>query len=262
VAEPEYSIVDQNLRAAMRFFGRASGCGDISERDGVVLIDSGVNYSVFNIGMFTSPVSAQEMLAERIASAAGHFESRRTRWSMWVCDDLFPQALRVRIPRAFQNARLRRLTEAPGMIADRLAPRTRVLPPIVPRPVTDAVTRSHFAHITSMNFDIPFATCQAVYANERAWSYDYHGFVGYANGTPVATVAIVIAAGVLGVYSVSTLPAHRHKGYAEALMRIVLEDYYRSTGIERTVLQATRAGFDMYLKMGYRPVSHFSVYMS
>ncbi len=261
MAEPEYSIIDQNLRAAMRFFGRASGCGDVTERDGLVLIDSGVNYSVFNITMFTTPVTDPETLQKRLRTAATYFDCRRTRWSMWVCDDLFPATLRRKVPGALQLARLRRLTEAPGMFADRLKPPSRKLPELITRRVEDPVTRSHFAHITSMNFDIPFVTCQAVYANERAWAYDYHGYVGYVENTPVTTMAVVVAAGALGVYSVSTVASHRRKGYAEALMRQVLGQYWRNTGIERTVLQATRAGFDMYLKMGYRPVSHFTVYM-
>ena len=56
VTEAEYSIVDRNLRAAMPFFGLACGTGDVTERDGMLLIDSGVNYAVFNIAMLTGSV--------------------------------------------------------------------------------------------------------------------------------------------------------------------------------------------------------------
>ena len=122
--------------------------------------------------------------------------------------------------------------------------------------------RADFAHITSLNFDIPFATCRIVYGTEKAWSHDYRGYVGYYKGTAVTTLAVVVAAESIGIYSVSTLPQYRRKGYAESLMRLVIADYTRRTGLERTVLQATRAGFDMYKKMGYRAVSHFSVYMT
>ena len=78
----------------------------------------------------------------------------------------------------------------------------------------------------------------------------------------VTTVAVVVAADSIGIYSVSTLSPYRRKGYAESLMRQVIGQYTRQTGIERAVLQATRAGFDMYRKMGFRPVSHFTVYMT
>lgn len=90
----EYSIIEQNLRATMRFFGQASGCGDITERDGVLLIDSGVNYAVFNIAMLTSGVDSPEMLTRRTATAARYFEERKTRWSLWICDEMLAEPAR------------------------------------------------------------------------------------------------------------------------------------------------------------------------
>jgi ribosomal protein S18 acetylase RimI-like enzyme len=262
VAVSDYSIVERNLRAAMKFFGRASGTGDIKERDGVLLIDSGVGYSVFNIAMLTAPVSSAEMLAARIRTAAEHYNQRGTRWSMWLCEEMLDARVRPRVSTLFAGEGLRRLTDAPGMIAARLRPPERSLPAVESRRVNDATTRGDFAHITSLNFDIPFATCQIVYGNSGAWVHDYHGYVAYVRGAPVASAAVVIAEGSIGLYSVSTLMQFRHKGYAEALMRDVIRSYAEQTGLERTVLQATRLGYEMYLKMGYRPVSRFVVYMS
>jgi GNAT superfamily N-acetyltransferase len=262
VAQPEYCVVEKNLRQTMRFFGQASGRGSVAERDGVLLIDSGVDYAVFNIAMLTHSVEDQQELARRAATAARFFDARGARWSLWLCDDLVAEPVRRQTQSVFAAERLRRLTEAPGMIADRLRAPDRALPPVECRPVVDAATRADFAHLTSINFDIPFSTCQTVYANEQAWAHDYHGYVGYYQNTAVATIAIVVAAGSVGVYSVSTLPHHRRRGYAESLMRQVLAKYARETGLERTLLQATRAGFDMYRKMGYRVVSHFTVYMT
>lgn len=255
-------MIECNLRETMKFFGQASGAGDVTEENGVLLIDSGVNYSVFNIAMLTCEPSDVTSLTDRVRTAVRYYEARQTRWSIWVCEDLLPESVRKQTPATLANHRLRKLTEAPGMIANRLKPPARRLPQIDCLPVNNAASRSDFSHITSVNFDIPFATCQLVYGNEQAWSHEYHGYVAYANGTPVATTAVVVAAGAIGIYSVSTLPQYRRHGYAEALMRRVLEKYRDETGIETTVLQATRAGYDMYLKMGYRPVSRFTVYMT
>jgi GNAT superfamily N-acetyltransferase len=262
VVEPEYSIIERNLRETMVFFGVASGFGDVTERDGVLLIDSGVNYGVFNIAMLTSAVKNPEALVARIATAATHFGQRRTRWSMWVCEELLADAARKRAAQCFLGERLRRLTEAPGMIADAIRPPARPLPQLEWRKVNDAAARADFAHLTSLTFDIPLPTCRSVYGNEQAWSHHYHGYVGYVSDRAVTTVAAVVAANSIGIYSVGTLPEFRRRGFAEALMRVVIDEHRMETGIERTVLQATRAGYDMYLKMGYRPVSHFTVYMT
>jgi ribosomal protein S18 acetylase RimI-like enzyme len=260
--EPEYSIVERNLRATMRFFGQASGSGDIQERDGVLLIDSGVDYAVFNMVLLTSPVATRAELEGRIAAAADYFRRRGARWSFWLCEDLLDGPVRCNFDPIFESRRLRRLTEAPGMLADRLAPPTRRLPAIESRKVRDRQTRCDFTQITSLNFEIPYSTCRLIYEQERAWDFDYKGYVGYLNGRAVATVAVVVAEGAAGVYSVSTLPAYRRRGYAEALMRDALSDCVRATGIERTILQATRAGYAMYQKMGYREVTRFSVYIT
>ncbi len=246
----------------MPFFGLASGSGDVCERDGMLLIDSGVNYAVFNIAMLAGAVPDLETLARRVATADSYFEKRGTRWSLWVCDDLMAHGIRSRAAGVFAEVGLRRLTEAPGMITDRLRPPQRLIPAVECRPVTDANTRADFARATSLNFDIPIVTCNRVYANEAAWKHAYQGFVGYWHRVPVCTVAVVASAEAIGIYSVGTIPQYRRKGYAESLMRQVIAHCSQKFGIERTVLQATRAGYDMYRKMGYREVGHFTVYMT
>jgi GNAT superfamily N-acetyltransferase len=261
-SDVDVSVIESNLRATMRFFGQASGCGDIQEREGLLLIDSGVNYGVFNMALLDGRVESRQDFEHRISVAQDYFQRRGARWSFWLCDDLLTPAVLKRAAAAFEIIRLRRLTEAPGMIAERLAPQTRPLPEIEYRRVKDAATRSDFSHVTSLNFDIPYATCRMIYETECAWSHDYAGYVGYVGGQAVTTVAVVVAAGAIGVYSVGTLQTHRRRGYGEALMRRVLDECTRQTGIERTVLQATRAGYPMYRKMGYREATRFTVYIS
>lgn len=254
-------MVEQNLRSAMRFFGRASGVGTVHESDGMVLIDSGVNYTVFNIAMMNGPVGSAAELDRRIGTAARWYGARNARWSQWVCEDHLPASLRGKAGGIFLRHRMRPLSEAPGMVADRLQPAGEKLPAIQWERVADARTRTEFAHLTTVGFDIPFATSRRIYEPDWAWQADYEGYVGYVRGRPVSTVAIVVAAESIGVYSVMTLPDERRHGYAEALMRTVLREVSARTGIERTVLQATRAAHSMYRRMGYRDVTNFSVYM-
>jgi predicted acetyltransferase len=67
--------------------------------------------------------------------------------------------------------------------------------------------------------------------------------------------------GVLYVAFVTTAQAHRRRGLAELVMRRSLEDATRETGITRTALHATADGYPSYLRMGYRPVDEFSLYV-
>jgi ribosomal protein S18 acetylase RimI-like enzyme len=260
---PDYLIVDENLRRAMRFFGQAGEGGLLREAPGVSLIFSGIDYSVFNSALLSTPVAADACdLQDRIAAAAAHFRPRGMRWSFWLCEDMLDRSIRRQARRAFTAGKLAPFTDPPGMLAHALTQPNRPLPEIECRRVTDAATRLAFAHITCIGFEIPYAIAKQVYEPARAWDGDYVGWLAYANGVPVATAATVVSGGAVGVYSVATLPAWRHRGYAEALLRRVLGDIRARTGIERTVLQSSKTGLPLYQKMGYRTVTRFVVYLS
>ena len=255
--------ITDNLTEAMRFFGRARHDAEIHEMPGVAAIYCGLDYAAFNAAVLSHPISDNVAdLEQRIHDPAIHFENRNLRWSYWYCDDYIGKSLARRAKSLLEQHRMIELTEAPGMIAERLAPATRPLPTVEVRPVSDQATRSAFAHITSIAFDVPWTICRDVYGAERAWQGSFRGYVGYANGVAISTTAIVVTAGVAGVYSVGTLPGHRGRGYAEALMRQVLQQIRNETGIERTALQSTRSGQYLYTRMGYRPVTNYTVYIT
>jgi GNAT superfamily N-acetyltransferase len=261
--ELEVAAVDANMREAMRFFGQATGRGGIYEHGGITVVDSGIDYAVFNISVFNLPrVTSRLDFNERLAQSQSHFDKRRVRWSHWVCLDLLPPALRERADDVFRAGGLRRLTEAPGMIAKRLLPPSRALPHLRWRRVADTETRIAFAHITAMSFDIPFSTCREVYEPEGAWKGSYEGYVGFHQNTPVCTAALVADGEVIGIYSVGTLPGYRRRGFAETLLRGVLADKSAETGLTRYALQSTRAGYEMYRRLGFEDISRFAVYLT
>ena len=80
-SEREYTVVDDNLRTAMRFFGAATGKGEITAIPGGVAIWSGMDYGVFNIAMMDSAPPAEHGLANCVADAARYFKQRTPRWS-------------------------------------------------------------------------------------------------------------------------------------------------------------------------------------
>jgi ribosomal protein S18 acetylase RimI-like enzyme len=262
-SEADLAAIDANLRDAMRFFGQATGRGGVYERAGITIVDSGIDYAVFNISLFTLPrIVSRFDFDERIKWPESHFQQRRVRWSHWVCLDLLPRPLRDKADDVFRARGLRRLTEAPGMLAKSLAPPSRALPHLRWRRVSDTETRIAFAHITSMSFDIPFGTCREVYEPERAWNGPYEGFVGFHQNTAVSTAALVNGGGVIGIYSVGTLPGYRRRGFAEALLRAVLAEKSAETGVTRYALQSTRAGYEMYRRMGFQDAGRFAVYLT
>ena len=101
-----------------------------------------------------------------------------------------------------------------------------------------------------------FARCSS---RQSVWRR-FTGYVGYHDEEPVSTAAVVVGAGVAGVYNVATLPGSQGRGYGEAIMRHALEQARRQHGVETTILQSTPAGYRLYERMGYRTVTTVAVY--
>jgi GNAT superfamily N-acetyltransferase len=259
----DFAIIDENLRSAMRFFGYATGTGEIAPLRSGIAMYSGLDYGVFNIAMLNGPISPAGLtLEQRLVEIAQYFKPKTTRWSLWLCDDLLDYATRRRARQSLADFGLRAISHPPGMIASGLLPPTGSLPPVVVQLVSDKASQNAFTEITSVCFEIPFTVAQAVYAQDNAWQGDYRGFVGMAAGRVVSICAIVAAADVLGVYSLATHPSYRRLGYGEATMRAALAEMQRRTGLERIVLQSTEAGYALYRRMGFHDATRFSVYLT
>jgi ribosomal protein S18 acetylase RimI-like enzyme len=262
---PDFLIVDENLRAAMQFFGKASGAGCIQPVDGGLAIYSGLDYGVFNISLLTRPVADGE-LEKRLAELGRFFRQRTLRWSVWLCEDMLDAAVRRHERQIFANYGMRPISQPPGMLAPSLRPPAHPLPEIEVRPVVDRETRAAFAEITCVAFEIPYAIAHAVYSRERAWVSNgpngYEGFVGYVDGRAASIVAAVQAAGAIGIYSLATMPEFRKRGYAEAMLREAVRRISERTGITQVILQSTDAGYELYKRMGFRDVTRFTVYLT
>ncbi len=259
----DFQIVDTNLCTAMRFFGDATGTGEIQTLQGATAIYSGLDYGVFNIALLAGePPEDIATFNERLAECARYFAPRTMRWSFWLCEDSLDPSTRRRARAILMDRDLRPISQAPGMVAESLAPPVRPLPKIECVPVGDRMTRQAFGALTSVSFDIPPGIARVVYEPERAWLGDYRGFVALASGKPVAIVAIVTTADALGIYSLSTLPECRRSGYGEALLRAAVAAEQARTGIQRIVLQSTDAGYSLYKRLGFKEVAKFSVYLT
>jgi ribosomal protein S18 acetylase RimI-like enzyme len=253
------SIVEANLRTAMRFFGMATANAAMQEMDRTVAMYCGLDYGVFNLALLTRPAVSDADLKSAIEEAGRYFQSKAVRWSFWLCEDLLDARTRRHARQIFAEYGQRPILHPPGMLAERLAPPSRPLPTLEFRPVTDAAMRNAFAEITTVTFEIPPGIARAVYESELGWRGDYRGFVGLVESRPVAIAAIVEAAGAWGVYSVGTLPEFRRKGYGETLMRAALAACGGAGG--PVILQSTQAGYDLYRRMGFRDVARFTVYL-
>jgi ribosomal protein S18 acetylase RimI-like enzyme len=253
--------VAENLLEFFRHFARVRNNGRIAELDGVSIASSGIVFHMFNAALFSTPVTAGEGdLARRIDLAAEHLGRAGSRWAFWACEEKLAGDIAAKASKVFRGRGLAPAFRHPGMMCLRLRPPRRPLPDIEFRQVHDAQSRAVFAHINSTAFRIPFEWCLELYDIEALWDGCFSGHIGYAKGEAVSTVATVVVAGTVGVYSVATLPGHERNGYGEAMTRYAVARAQQDPGIERVVLQATVAGLPLYRRMGFEEVTSFVVY--
>ncbi|MEP6537528.1 MAG: GNAT family N-acetyltransferase [Bryobacteraceae bacterium] len=258
---PAYETVERNLRQAMQCYACCSAQGEVREIAGIALASSGIDYSVFNSVMFTSPVQSMADLQARLTYAQVHFQARGLGWSCWLCEDMLVPAVQKAARQFFFARGMKLVAQPPGMMADRIWPRERHPAKMLFRRVENDRTRFDFADVASVVFALPFAISEKIYVPESTWRSDMTGWVGYASEKAVSIVSTVVSGGAVGIYSLATVPPYQRQGYAETLMRHALEAAHQETGIEKTILQTTRAGVGLYKRMGYRAVTNFSVYL-
>ena len=256
-----FENVADNLRESFRVVAGSRGHGEIRELPGVSIAAAGATFQMFNTAFLSSPVITEAELERRVFLASLHFDARGMEWSYWVCHDWIEARARKRVRRILESNGMRFSVELPGMVAECLAAPRRPLPRIEFRRVGDASTRAAFCAIGSTCFFVPLVWFKEVFDNDLVWER-FVSYVGYLDGEPIATAAVVAGGDALGVYNVATLPEYQHRGYGEAVMRHALAQARALFGIERSVLQSTPAGLKLYERMGYRAVTRVSVYAS
>jgi ribosomal protein S18 acetylase RimI-like enzyme len=243
----------------MACYSRVSEHGDTAELSGVTATSCGVDLAVFNAALLTAPATYAQL--EHAVNACGsHYHAKRLGWSFWLCDDLLKPETRAASRNVFIDRGLTLVARPPGMYMEKVNPSGRHPAGIDCRPIDDERTRLDFAHISSVVFALPFVSAKRIYAAPAVWQPPMRGWVGYVNNKPVSVITTVIAADAVGVYSLGTLPQHQGCGYGEALLRRALEEARKEAGITRSILQTTDDGFNLYLRLGYRVVTSFSVY--
>ncbi|MGB9605198.1 MAG: GNAT family N-acetyltransferase [Bryobacteraceae bacterium] len=257
-----FEVLELNLRATLGVFSRAHPAGEVRSLRGLELICAGVRFSTFNAVLLTDPASDEDELLERLQAPRQYFVAHGLPWSVWLCEEWLAPRLKRRADAIFEAAGLRLLTRMPGMVALRLNPPARRLPSLAFRKVEDEATRRAFEQIMSATFDVPPAIARQIYGAEATWRDGLTGWVGCLRDFPVTSAATRVAAGVVGVYAVGTLPGFRGQGCAEAVMRHALQEAQAASGIETSVLQSTSVGLRLYEKLGYRPVTGYRVYVA
>jgi ribosomal protein S18 acetylase RimI-like enzyme len=256
-----FENVAENLRESFRLIAASRAAGENRELQGVSIASAGVTFQMFNCAFLSAHVTTESELTQRILLANTHFNARGQEWAYWVCEGWLSNGARRRSRQLFERLGLRHSVDLPGMVAEPVAPPAYPLPALEVRRVSHGPVRDAFCAIGSLCFNVPLTWFTEVFDSDPIWE-QFAGYVGYLDGEPISTAAIVMGGDAMGVYNVATVPDHRRCGYGEAVMRHALADARNRHGVERALLQSTPAGYKLYRRMGFRTVTTVGVYSS
>jgi GNAT superfamily N-acetyltransferase len=86
-------------------------------------------------------------------------------------------------------------------------------------------------------------------------------YVGFADGSPVASALGWRTGRTIGVYSIATVPSARRRGYGAAMTARVVADGI-DAGCDVAALQASEMGRPIYERQGFRTVVRYVAYVT
>jgi ribosomal protein S18 acetylase RimI-like enzyme len=248
----EIEEANSQLVQAWRLFSRSHPERDLGELAGLKLAWGEVPYFAYNAIIMDGQVASQEEVDRRVGLAQEYMSSRKYRGVLMVCDDWMPAGAKLQLDLAWKMT---------GMVTEELLPPVRSLPELDMRRVADEKTLLDIYDINCAGYYVAPELGRASTGPVTDWDENTFGYVAYRDDEPVACAATFPVDNRLYVGMVATMPQARRRGYAETVLRHSLEQAARATGLRRTVLHASNEGFPIYLRMGYRETSRFSVYM-
>jgi ribosomal protein S18 acetylase RimI-like enzyme len=236
--------------------GRLEGAR-VEDSASYVLVDSGLATDTFNL-VCRARLDAEDG-AERARRAVAFFEDFGRPFSWWVGPIDEPE----RLGEILAGIGLVEAESETAMAVSLADLETRETPSGLR--IERASTAGHladFGRVCAANWDPPDAEVERFYGSAAAVlapDSPIRLYVGYVGGEPVACSELCLGGGVAGLYGVSTLAAHRRRGYGNALTQAPLLDA-RAAGVRAAVLQASPDGEPVYARMGFRPIGRYTEY--
>ena len=196
-----------------------------------------------------SPGGDQETVIDELLAM---FDARAVPVEWWT----LPSSRAARLTPRLERRGFAPGPDWPGMAVDLHALQERPTPAgVAIQQVADAATLGLWLDAFRHGFRVPRAELEQVAA-----LYELLGtgedapirhYLGTLKGDPVATSSLFVAAGVAGIYNVSSIPRVRGRGIGAAMTQHPLREA-RAMGYRIGVLEASDMGAGVYRRLGFR----------
>jgi GNAT superfamily N-acetyltransferase len=250
--------LEDNMVEFYSIYGRADGC-EIYEGGDLVRVLTGIPEAIFN-GIYR-PRLEPAQVEQVIENAQDALQQWKAPMLWWLGPNTRPTDLGERLQRSGgAHAGL-----TPGMAIDlfELSEDLHAPEDFTCKLVDEQQESALWAEIGAKGTGFSPQGVKALIEIDRKVGVFPDGcfrrYIGYDEGKPVASSAMVLHSGVAGIFAVATLPEARRKGIGDAMTRIPLLAA-RQQGYHIGTLQASSIGHPVYQRMGFHDVCAFDLY--
>lgn len=230
---------------------------DGTDWPGLAISWPATDFPFYNAVFLREHVTDARVLRNRVQEAVAYMRGRPNGGLFVVCLDNVGGDARESLDTILAQAKFIQAIPMTGMAGDILPIEAPVHPALRFERIGNDATIRDFAELNCVSYDVPLEAGLSLVKEHTLWRQHAHGFVAYEGDKAVSTATAIVNEGCIFLFLVATLAEVRRKGYGEAVVRQALQSAHKATGIRRTVLHATEAGYPVYLRLGYRPTGKF-----
>lgn len=240
-----------------KLIGKPFSQVDSTDRPGLAISWPNTAFPFYNSLFLAEQLTDAHILQKRVEDAAAYMRGRPYGGLFIVCLDNLGGSAKENLAAILAQTRFAQAIPMTGMAGDILPMESPGHPDLLFVRISDDSTIRAFAELNCVSYGVAMETSLSLVKEHTLWHEHAYGFVAYEGDKPVSTATAIINEGCLFLFLVATAPEARRKGYGEATVRHALQTAHEATGIRRTVLHATEAGYPLYLRLGYHPTVKF-----
>ncbi len=227
---------------------------EIIQSKDTVFINTALDFPIYNLA-FNLAIEPNERPRDFVARTKNFFATRKP---------LFSIRLRSHSDQAIiqycKDNEIMLVAEAPGMVLDEPIKKGKVPSGARLRWVKDKAGVRDFKQVVAEAFEdlkLPREVSESYFAQAQRVISPYSVMaVAYLKGKPAGAAMALLSHGIAGIYWVGTTKKARGIGLGEYCTREVGNAAF-ALGARKVVLQASKFGEPVYLKMGYRQITRY-----
>jgi GNAT superfamily N-acetyltransferase len=240
-----------------RQFAESFQNADIATRNGLSISWPDVPLAIYNNIFLVRKVEDPEILTARVQQATSLARTKGKAGLITVCHELLRGHARSRVDAIFEREGYIQAIPLTGMAGNILPLEAPGHPDLrIERAEDNGVT---VTDINCLAYGLAVETGRASLLQPSFWQGAFPD-VAFSGDRAVATVTVIVQRECLYLALVATLPEAQGKGYGQAVVSHSLQRAHEATGLTRTILHATQAGYPLYDGLGYRATAHFTGY--